>query len=154
LARLEGVPPQGHQSMIGYKVRDLDFLGDCVSSRDGGVARPQGRVINTLTLWAITCAEAVAGKPIITVASLSLRAIGTVTARLSGNIGAVKSAGLETVLCCLLLGCCGEVSRGQEQIHKSLILADTPTEHATMVTIVVQTPLHIYYVANVVGDDW
>jgi len=72
---------------------------------------------------------------------------------LSRHIGAVEGAGLEAVLGSLLLGGGWDVSGSQELVGEGLVLADTPTEHAAVVSVVVNTPLYINDLARRVGDN-
>jgi hypothetical protein len=74
-------------------------------------------------------------------------------ARLSRDIGALELSSLEAVLCCLLLCFSRKVPRSQQLVNDSLVLADPIGEHATVVTVGIDTPLHIDYVASIVGDD-
>jgi hypothetical protein len=53
----------------------------------------------------------------------------------------------------LLLGVGWDVSGSQELVDEGLVLADTPTEHTAMVSVVVNTPLYIDDLARRVGDD-
>lgn len=150
MSGLERVPAKGEEGVRGGEVGDLDFLGHSVTAGDASVARAERRVVNTLALGAT---EGVAGEPVVAPARLSCRAVRTVATVLPGNIGAVEGAGLEAVLGSLLLGVGWDVSGSQELVDEGLVLADTPTEHAAMVSVVINAPLHIDDLARRVGDN-
>jgi hypothetical protein len=137
--------------MAGYEVGDLDLLGNRVPASNGGIARAESRVINTLTLGRVVGIETVASEPVITPAGLSLLAVCTVATALPGNIGTVESSCLEAVFSSLLLGISWEVPRGQEFVNKTLVLADAVAEHPAMVSVMINTPLHIDHIASFVG---
>jgi hypothetical protein len=99
-------------------------------------------------LKAVTC------KPIVAIACLSLCAVGAVAASLPSNICAVKSSHLEAVFSCLFLCVCGEVSLSQKFVDNALVLTYSPTEHSSVVPIVVNTPLDIHDLSRGVSDDW
>lgn len=67
--------------MIRHVIGDLDLLRHCVPASDGGGARPEGRVVDTLASSSVVRLERVAGEPVIPPASLSL---GTVWAIVAG----------------------------------------------------------------------
>lgn len=123
-------------------VGDLDPLRDGVASGDGGIARVQRRVVDTLALRLVAGAEAVAGEPVIAVAGLAGRAVGIVPAGLAIDFGTVERAGLEAVFRGLLFGIGWEVAGSQELVDEVLVFADAIAEHATMVAVVVNAPLH------------
>lgn len=60
---------------------------------------------------------------------------------------------MEAVLGSLLLGIRWDIPRSQEFVDECLVLADTPTEHATVVAVVVHAPLHIDDLTWRVGHD-
>lgn len=131
-------------------VRDLDFLGDGVTAGDAGVTRSESRVVDTLALGA---AEGVAGEPIVAVASLARGAIAAVVTTLTTNVGAGESASLEAGFGSLLLGDGWDIPRGHQLVDEGLVLADTVGEHASVVTVVVDTPLNVDGVTGGIGDD-
>lgn len=50
----------------------------------------------------------------------------------------------------MLFGIGGEVARGQELVDEILVLADAVAEHATMVTVGVNAPLHCDGISSIV----
>lgn len=100
LTSLERVPLPGEQSVVRDVVRNLDLLGDSVTAGDCCLTGAKLRIVDTLTLGII---EAVAGEPVIAVASFILTAIGTVVAGLSIDTGAFKKTFVKAGLGCLLL---------------------------------------------------
>jgi hypothetical protein len=84
---------------------------------------------------------------------LTLLTVRVVTARLPSNIGALQLSRLKAVLSCLLLSFSRKVSRRQELVDQGLVLANTITEHAAMITIGVQAPLYIDHVSRLVSYD-
>lgn len=60
---------------------------------------------------------------------------------------------MEALLGSLLLGIRWDIPWGQEFVYECLVLADTPTEHATVVAVVVHAPLNINDLACRVGHD-
>jgi hypothetical protein len=97
--------------------------------------------------------EAIACKPVIAVACLSLCAVGTIATRLPCDISTVESFHLEAVFGNLLLGVGREISWGQKFVDNGLVLTDTPAEDSSVVSIVVNTPLDIHDFARGVSDD-
>jgi len=94
--------------------------------------------------------ESIASEPIIPPASLTLLAIWTEAAVLTRNICTIKGSGLKAVFGQLLLSKSWDVSRSQEFVDKSLVLTNSIGEHASMITIVVDTPLDIYDLSGTV----
>jgi hypothetical protein len=72
---------------------------------------------------------------------------------LPSNIRALQLTSLEAVFSCLLLRLGRKVSRGQEFVDESLVLANAVTEHAAVITIGIETPLYIDYITSLVGND-
>lgn len=138
--------------MVGLVVGDLDLLGDCVASGDGGVARVQWCLVNALTPCAIL--EATAGEPIVSPAWLIGSAVGIVVAFLAADIGALQLSSSEAILRRLLLSFRRQIGSIEEFVYQSLVLTDSISEHASMVTVVIDTPLHFYCISSIVCDDW
>lgn len=145
LTSLERVPLPGEQSVVGDVVRNLDLLGDSVTAGDCCLAGAKLRIVDTLALGII---EAVAGEPVIAVASFILATVGTVAAGLSIDAGAFKKTFFKAGLSCILLIVGWQVIRVQEFVHDILILADTVAEHATVITVVVKTPHDVNHIAS------
>lgn len=80
-------------------------------------------------------------------------AVRVVTASLPSNISALQLTSLEAIFSSLLLRLRRKVPGRQKFVDESLILADAVAEHATVVTIGVEAPLHIDHIAGFVGDD-
>ena len=106
-----------------------------------------------MTLWEIVGVEPIASEPIISPACLICGTVGAVATSLARDICAIKCPSLETVFGSLLLDIGWEISRSQEFVDKSLILADAVTEHATMVSVVIETPLNVDNVPGRVSDN-
>lgn len=151
LPGLERVPSEGDEGMGGDVVGDLDLLADGEPTSSSSEARVKSSVVNPLALAAGL--EALAGEPVIAPAWLSLLAIGTEVALLPRNIGTFEGASLEAVFSGLLLLVGRGVSWSQEFVDECLVLADTVTEHATMVAVVVDTPLDINDITSLVHRD-
>ena len=128
--------------MLGDVVRDLDFLGDGVAACDGGLAGPKGRAIDALASSARVCLEGIAGEPVCSLTSRFL-AVWVDAAVLAGNIGAVERASFEAGFCGLLLGLSRNVARRNQLVDELLVLADAIGEHASVVAVVVNTPLSV-----------
>jgi hypothetical protein len=92
-------------------------------------------------------------KPIIPPASLVRLTVRIIPTRLSRHIRTLQLTSLETFLCSLLLCLSRQVSRRQELVYESLVLTDSVSEHAAMVTVSIQTPLHIDHIASLVSYD-
>lgn len=131
--------------MVRDVIRNLDLLGDSVTAGDCCLTGTKLRIVDTLTLGII---EAVTGEPVIAVASFVLTTVGTVVAFLSIDAGAFKKTFVKAGLGFLLLLFGGQVIRVQEFVHDSLILADTVAEHATVITVVVNTPHDVNDIAR------
>ena len=131
--------------MVRDVVRNLDLLGDSVTAGDCCLTGAKLRIVDTLTLGIV---EAVAGEPVIAVASFILTTVCTVVAGLSIDAGAFKKTFFKAGLGCLLLLVGWQVIRIQEFVHDILILADTVAEHATVITVVVKTPHDVNYIAS------
>lgn len=131
--------------MVRDVIRNLDLLGDSVTAGDCCLAGVKRSIVDTLTLGII---EALAGEPVIAVASFALTTIGTVVAGLSIDAGAFKNTFVKAGLGCLLLLGGWQVIRVQEFVHDSLILADTVGEHAAVITVVVNTPHDVNDIAR------
>jgi hypothetical protein len=84
---------------------------------------------------------------------LALLTVWVVSTILASDVGTFQCSRFETVFCCLLLGFSGKVAWCQELVNESLVLAYPVREHPAMVSVVIQTPLHIDSVACCVGDD-
>lgn len=138
--------------MVRGVIRDLDLGADCVATRDAGKTRIDRCIIDPTALTALL--EALAGEPVIAPAWLTLLTVRVVSAALAGHIGAFECTCFEAVFGSLLLNISRKVARRQELVDKCLVLADTVCEHATMVAIVVYTPLNIDRFATCVGDYW
>lgn len=121
-----------------------------VTARYTGVARVQRRVIYTPALGIL---KPLAREPIVPPTGLSWRTIGAEAARLPVDISARQGASPEAVFCSLLFSLGGQVPGRQELVHECLVLADAIAKHATVVAIVVDAPLHINYIAALVGND-
>lgn len=154
LTRLERIPLERQQSMIGHIVRNLHFLGHGIPTRNGGIARVQRRIIHTLTLWSLRCLEPIAGEPVIAPTGLTLDTVRTVPTLLPIDIRARQEAGFEAVLRGLLLRLSWQVRRVQQFVNDALVLTDAIAEHAAVVTVVVDAPLHFDLLAGGVGGDW
>lgn len=126
--------------MLRHVVGDLDLLRDSVPARNRRGARVELGAINTL---APVLLERVAGKPIIPPARLALRAVGAIPALLPVNIRAAKQPLVETILRRLLLLLSRHVLRIQELVDNLLILADAVREHAAVVAVMIDAPLHL-----------
>jgi hypothetical protein len=131
-------------------IRNLNLLGDSVTAGDCCLAGVKLSIVNTLTLGII---EAVAGEPVITVTSFILTTIGTIAAGLSIDAGTFKKTFVKAGLGCLLLRLGWQVIRIQEFVHDVLILADTVAEHATVITVVVNTPHNVNDITRCVSLD-
>ncbi|EAW06691.1 Zn(II)2Cys6 transcription factor [Aspergillus clavatus NRRL 1] len=97
--------------------------------------------------------ECVAGEPTVTPAVLVLLAIRAVAALLHVDVGARQNALLEVVLGGLLLLLGGQVAWIEELVHQLLALADPVGEHATMVTVMVDTPLDLDLLTSLEGGN-
>lgn len=97
--------------------------------------------------------ERSAGEPIIAMARLISRAVRTVTTLLTINFGTGKETFFEAIFSSLLLGFGGDVVWVKELVDNILILADTVGVHASVVTIVVDTPLHVNNLSRLVSGD-
>lgn len=85
---------------------------------------------------------------------MAFSAISTVPTGLTRDIRTIQRPSFKTIFSGLLLGICWYVSRSQERVDDVLILADSIAEHASMVAVVVETPLNFNSVSGRVGDDW
>lgn len=151
LASLEGVPLERDQGVVGSVLWQLHLLGHRVTTCNTGVARVQLRIINTLALRPVRSLEAIARKPIITPAGLSLGAIRAVPALLAVDIRAGQQTCVKAILSSLLLVFSGQVTWVEELVDNTLVLTDPVREHAAVVTVVVDTPLYFNLLARTVG---
>jgi len=71
---------------------------------------------------------------------------------LAFDVGARKSTAFEAIFGGLFLSKSRNITRGQKLVDQSLILADAIGKHATMVTIVIDTPLNGDFRTSSVGD--
>lgn len=126
--------------MLGDVVGDLDLLGNSVTACDGGFAGSKGRAIYALASSSGVCLESVAGEPVGSLASRVL-AVWVDAAALAGDISAVECASFETCFGGLLLVLSRDVARREELVDELLVLADAVGEHASVVAVVVDTPL-------------
>ena len=137
--------------MVGSVLWKLDLLGHRVATGNTGVARVQLGIVNSLALRPVRSLEAIARKPIITPAGLALGAVRTVSTLLAIDIRAGQQTCVKAILSSLLLLLSGEVIRVEELVDNSLVLTDPVGEHAAMVAVVVDTPLHFNLFASTVG---
>lgn len=84
---------------------------------------------------------------------MALLAVRAEVAVLAIHIRAGKGALLKAILSSLLLRSGWKIARSEELVDKSLVLADTVGEHATVVTVVVNAPLYIDSVASLIGHN-
>jgi hypothetical protein len=136
--------------VVGDVVGDLDLLRHRVPARNTGIARVQRRVVNPPALRVV---EPLARKPVVPPARLSLRTIWTVVAGLAADVGAGQLALREAVFGCLFLRISGQIPGRGEFVDEGLVLADAVREHAAVVAVVVETPLHIDDVAGLIGRN-
>lgn len=61
LSSLEGVPAEREQGVAGDVVGDLNFLGDSITTSNGGEARSERSIVDTLATTAVAGLEGVAG---------------------------------------------------------------------------------------------
>ena len=122
--------------MIRDVIRNLDFLGDCVSTSNGGVAGVDRRIVDSTALGVL---EALAGEPVVPPALLSWGAVGAIVTGLAVDVGAGQGTLCETIFRGLFFGLRGEISRSYEFIDNGLVLADTIGEHASVIAVVVNT---------------
>lgn len=141
LRRLEGVPSEREESVVGSKVWQLNLLGDGVPSGNAGKAGVMRRSVNALASPSIVGLKSVASEPVVPPAGLTLLAIGTESTFLAINVCAWQNAGFEAVFCGLLLLVGGEVIRVEEFLDQVLIVAHAISEHSAVITVVVDTPL-------------
>jgi len=151
LAGLERVPSVGDESVGGEVVGDLDLLSDSVSTCSGSLARVEWGIVNSLAL--ATIVEGFASEPVVPPARLSLCAVRAEVASLSADVGAFEDTLLEAVLGSLLLIIGWDVSGSEELVDERLILADTITEHSSMVAVSVNAPLDIDDLAWLEGHN-
>jgi hypothetical protein len=104
----------------------------CVTTSNACVARVQRSVVYTLTLRVL---ESLTREPIVPPAGLSLCTVWAVSTRLAAHIRARKRSNLEAILSGLLLSVSGQVSRCQEFVDKSLVLAYAIAEHSSMIAL-------------------
>lgn len=107
-----------------------------------------------MAFWERVCFKAVAGEPIIPITGLSRRAFGATSAHLAQDIRTIQRSNLKTILRGLLLCISRQISRCDKRVDDRLVLADPVREHAAVVTIVTDAPLHSDRVAAGVGHDW
>lgn len=131
--------------MVRDVVWKLDLLGDSVTTGDCCLAGVKLSIVDTFTFGII---EAVAGEPVIAVTSFALTTISTVVAGLSIDTGAFKKTFVKAGLGRLLFLFGWQVIRVQEFVHDRLILANTVGKHASVITIVVNTPHDVNYIAG------
>lgn len=137
--------------MVGGEVGgDLDLGADGVPACNRGVARVERRVIDTLALCPV---KGLAREPVVAPAVLAFAAVGTVVAGLAVDTCAWQESGLKAILSGLLLVICGKIAWVQELFHNILVLADTVREHAAVVTIGINAPLHINHLAGSICGD-
>lgn len=139
--------------MVRYIIRDLDFLGNRITPGNRGVARIKRSFIDTNTPGVSGGVEPIAGKPIVPPTRFAFRTVSTIAAGLSWNVCAFKKSFLEAVFGSLILDICRKISRSQEFIDKSLILAYTPTEHAAVIAVVVYAPLDLHNITRSICGD-
>lgn len=137
--------------MLRRVVWNLHLLGNSIPTGNGGLARIQLRPVNTLTATVGISLERITRKPVITPTSLVLRAVRAISTLLPVNIRTLQLALQETVLGGLLLVLCREVVRVQELVDQGLVLADAVGEHAAVVAVIVDAPLHLDHVAGRIG---
>lgn len=149
LGSLEGVPLEPKKSMLrGEVAGKLDLLRDGVTASDRGVARVLLRVIDTN---AAAFLEALASEPGVVPAWLSFVAVCVMVTGLTINISAWQDTFSEAVFGLLLLLFSGLVVRVDELIHKLLVVTQTIGKHASVVTVVVDTPLNFDHFTGFVG---
>lgn len=139
--------------MVRDVVGDLDLLCHFVPAGDGGEARPEGRVVDALASSSVVRLERVAGEPVVPPAGLPFGTVGAIVAGLARHIGALQRAELEAVFGSLLLLVRGEVAGGGELVNQLLVLTDSIAEHAAVIAVVVDTPLHINSLAGRICRD-
>jgi hypothetical protein len=137
--------------MGGEVVGDLDLLGDSVSTCSDSLARVERGIVNSLAL--ATIIEGFASEPVVPPARLSLLAVRAEVAGLSADVGALEDTLLEAVLGSLLLIIGWDVSGSEELVDDRLILADTITEHSSVVTVSINAPLDVNDLAWLVGHN-
>lgn len=128
--------------MIRQIIRNLDLFSHSISAGNGRITGIQWCVVHTLALRIGSGVEAIACEPIIPPARLALCTVGTIVTGLPTNIITVQRSSNKAVLCRLFLIVGGEVRWVQEFVDKVLILADAVAKHPTVVTVVVNAPLH------------
>lgn len=140
--------------MIRIIVRDFDFLRDGVAPGDSCRAGAFRSAIHTLTSTVGVGIEGIAGKPIVTVACFIRTTIRIKATGLTIHIRAFQFTLQEAIFSSLFLVGSWEVSRSEEQVNQRLILTDSIGEHTTMITVVVDAPLHFNnFVRSVRGDN-
>jgi hypothetical protein len=72
---------------------------------------------------------------------------------LARNVSARQESSLEAILSGLLLVGGGNIAGDQERVHDALILANAVAEHAAMIAVVVNAPLHGDGIAGRVSND-
>lgn len=137
--------------MLRRVIRNLHLLGNSIPTGNGRLTRVQLRPVNALTAAVGISLKRIARKPVVTPTGLILRAIRTITTLLSINIRTLQLALQEAVLGGLFLGLGREVRRVQELVDQCLVLTDAVGEHAAVVAVVVDAPLHLDHVAGGVG---
>lgn len=80
-------------------------------------------------------------------------AICVVTASLTSDISALQLSCLEAIFRSLLLCLSWQVAWRKQFINQCLVLANTIGEHASMITICIETPLYVHRVTSLVRDD-
>lgn len=140
--------------MIGHVVRNLHFFRHGIATRNRSVTRVQRRIIHPLTLGPLRRLEPITGKPVIAPAGLALRTVRTIPTLLPVDIRARQEAGFEAVLRGLLLRLSRQIRRVEQFVDNALVLADAVAEHAAVVAVVVDAPLHFDLLAGGVGGDW
>jgi hypothetical protein len=134
-------------------VWDFNLLGNSISTGNRRRAGIQGRRINALTSPITARLEGIARKPIITITRLSRSTVRVIPTALPRHIRAAQLALKETILSSLFLLIRRDVPRSQEKVNKRLVLADAVREHAAVVAVVVDAPLHLDDVAGGICDD-
>lgn len=137
--------------MLGRVLRNLHLLGNSIPTSNRRLTRVQLRPVNTLTATVGIRLERITRKPVIAPTRLVLRAVRAIPTLLAINVRALQLTFQETVLGGLLLGLGGEVAGVQELVDQGLVLADPVGEHAAVVAVVVDAPLHLDHVAGGVG---
>ena len=95
--------------------------------------------------------EGAACEPVVPVTGLAWLAVRAVVTLLAINPSAGEESLLKAVLSRLLFGVSREVVGVEELVNQLLVLADTVTEHAAVIAVVINAPLHVDHLALLEG---